>query len=388
MRRAIYAASLDPVTRGHINVIERALNLFDEVVVGIGVNPDKKYTFTLEERESLARQALAGFGSRITVKSFPGLLSDFAYENGINTIIRGARNSADFDFERLLKDINQGFRQGVETLIYIADQNLSHISSSAAKELAKNQADNLLEYVPLIVKRALERRVAGQYLIGVTGEIGCGKSYVTKALCTWFRDFGSEDPRFLGPKKIHSIDLDEIGHEVLEKAPEHVYAQARLELATRFGKHLLKSDGMIDTPGLGKIIFSNPAAMTVFNRIMKGPMSLLLRRKLMSLKGVIFINSALIAEEELSTMVNNDVIVVTAPREIQEIRLRERGYTDEVIQQRLSAQLSVDNKIEILETSQREHRHGRTILYDNSRATSMDPLYYKIKKEILDYGVK
>ena len=80
MRRAIYAASLDPVTRGHINVIERALNLFDEVVVGIGVNPDKKYTFTLEERESLARQALAGFGSRITVKSFPGLLSDFAYE--------------------------------------------------------------------------------------------------------------------------------------------------------------------------------------------------------------------------------------------------------------------------------------------------------------------
>jgi pantetheine-phosphate adenylyltransferase len=159
MKCAIYAGSLDPITYGHYNVIQRALYVFDKIIVGIGINPDKRYTFTLEERESLARNVLRRFGDRVVVKSFPGLLSDFAYENDIHTVIRGARNSADFDFERLLKDINQSFKKGLETLIFIADQDLSHISSSAAKKLTRNQAENLLEYVPLIVKRALERRV-------------------------------------------------------------------------------------------------------------------------------------------------------------------------------------------------------------------------------------
>ena len=387
MQRAIYAASMDPITKGHINVIERALNLFDEVIVGIGVNPDKKYTFTLEERESLARQALAGFENRITVKSFPGLLSDFAYENGISTIIRGARNSADFDFERLLKDINQGFRQGVETLIYIADQNLSHISSSAAKELAKNQADNLLEYVPLIVKRALERRVAKQYFVGITGEIGCGKSFIAETLCNYFNNFCKEDQHALGINKMHNIDLDSIGHEVLEKAPEHVYENARLEIATRFGKYLLKKDGMIDTPSLGKTIFGDPDAMKNFNRVMRGPMSLLLRRRLMSLKGIVLINSALIAEENLSSMVNNDVIVVTATKEIQEERLRDRGYSNEVIRQRLSLQLSTDKKIEILKENQQKDHQGKIIVWDNSVTKHIGGLCHKLLKEIIDYGV-
>jgi pantetheine-phosphate adenylyltransferase/dephospho-CoA kinase len=382
MNRAIYAASLDPITRGHLNVIERATKLFDELIVGIGVNPDKKYTFSLEERESLARQVLQNYGTRVIVKSFPGLLSDFAYENGISTVIRGARNSADFDMEHLLNDINQSFKLGIETIVYFSDQKLSHISSSAAKELAKNQAGNLLEYVPLIVKRALERRICGQYFVGITGEIGCGKSYIAKALCA----------KADSALPIYNIDLDSIGHEVLETATEQVYVNTRHEIAQRLGLDILKENGMIDVQRLGAVIFSSPEAMVMFNRLMRKPMSLLLRRKVLNLKGVILINSALIAEESLSTMVNNDVILVQAPRWTQVERLKDRGYSDEVIKQRLSAQTSADNKLKVLSIDKGLHGHGKVILVDNDISngrpnTTIDEIYNRMLREIVTYGI-
>ena len=121
MNRAILAASMDPITNGHLNVIERALQIFDEIILGIGINPDKKYTFTLEERQLLAKSAVNKFKDRVIVKSFSGLLSDFAYENGIKTIIRGARNSADFDFEHLLKDIDREMSVKKPGTRYIVD---------------------------------------------------------------------------------------------------------------------------------------------------------------------------------------------------------------------------------------------------------------------------
>jgi pantetheine-phosphate adenylyltransferase len=388
MKRAIYAISADPLTNGHLNIIQRALNVFDEIIVGIGINPGKKYTFTLEERESLARQVLQPLGDKVIVKAFPGLLSDFAYENDIHTVIRGARNSADFDFERLLKDINQGFKQGVETLIYIADQDLSHVSSSAAKELTKNQAENLLDYVPIIVKRALERRISGQYFVGITGEIGCGKSYVANALCNYLNDTLIYDERFPGPVRAHEIDLDHIGHEVLESATEKIYVNTREEIAWRFGKNLLKANGKIDVPGLSKIIFKNPQDLLMFNIIMKNPMSLLLRRKLLSLKGIILINSALIAEEDISPMVNNDVIVVRASKKAQVRRLKERGYSNEVVYQRLSAQFPVARKVKILQESQEKYRHGKIIYCDNEGALDIEKLYQQFTSEIINYAVR
>jgi len=385
MKCAIYAGSLDPITYGHYNVIQRALYVFDKIIVGIGINPDKRYTFTLEERESLARNVLRRFGDRVVVKSFPGLLSDFAYENDIHTIIRGARNSADFDFERLLKDINQSFKKGLETLIFIADQDLSHISSSAAKELTRNQAENLLEYVPLIVKRALERRVSGQYFVGITGEIGCGKSHVAEALCKYHKDYFAHESM-----PIHNVDLDSIGHDILERATEPIYVDTREEIAREFDKNLLKKDGMIDVPHLGEIIFKDLSAMSTFNEIMKAPMSLFLRRKLLPLKGIIFINSALIAEADISTIVNNDVIVVRSSKEIQIERLKKRGYSDKIIEQRIAVQLPMEEKLKILKSKQEKYGHGKFIVFDNDMdfCPNIHKLYHQFQSEILNYDIR
>lgn len=83
------------------------LKNFDRVLVGIGINPKKTYTFTLAEREFLVKKVLAPYGDRVVVKSFEGLLVDFAYENQVHTVVRGVRNTTDFDFEHILFDINQ-----------------------------------------------------------------------------------------------------------------------------------------------------------------------------------------------------------------------------------------------------------------------------------------
>jgi pantetheine-phosphate adenylyltransferase len=392
MKKAIYALSADPLTNGHLNVIERILNIFDHVVVAIGINPDKKYAFTLDEREALTKRVLEKYGDRVSIKAFPGLLSDFAYESDVKTIVRGARSAADFDFERLINDINQSFRQGLETIIYFADQRLSHVSSSAAKELVRNQAKNVLEYVPLIVKRALERRIRGQYLIGITGGIASGKSYVGKALCDYnnYEVRGEGIPAYtpsdLVPK-YYNIDLDEIGHEVLEKAPEKIYLNTRLALAGIFGKEILDENGFVKIQVLRQLIFKDQQCLALFNNQMKEPMSLLLRRKLLNIKGVIFINSALIADAGISDIVNNDIIFVTASEESRQKRLIARGYSEIDIAQRLASQLEDYKKIELLNYAATEQGHGSLITYQNDRVNCLEDiktLYMQIRERIVN----
>jgi pantetheine-phosphate adenylyltransferase len=92
MKEAIYAASLDPITHGHKNLIGRALNVFDRILVAIGINETKSPLFSLEKREALAKKELSVFGDSVIVKSFNGMLSDFAYMNNITTIIRGSNS--------------------------------------------------------------------------------------------------------------------------------------------------------------------------------------------------------------------------------------------------------------------------------------------------------
>ena len=244
----------------------------------------------------------------------------------------------------------------------------------------------------MTVKRALERRIRGQYLIGVTGGIGCGKSYVTEALVKYHSEkhvykLIPGDDRYM---PIHNVDLDVIGHDILEKAMEPIYVQTREKIANDFGRDLLEH-GMIKTPMLSARIFNDPSALREFDALMRGPMSLYLRRQLMGLKGIILINSALIAEAGISSMVNNEVIVVDASQEIQTARLRNRGYTDDVIKQRLDRQLSVEKKVEILRKEREKYGCGCAIIFENDSldgVRDIEELYTRIESEMLKYGVR
>ena len=202
MSRAIYAFSGDPITLGHIDIIKRAVNVFDELIVGIGFNPNKKYLFSLEERKTIAKKALADI-KNVEVISFRGLLVDYAYENNIPTIIRGIRNSEDFNFELMLFQIGKSQKMKIDTFFIPARQELAHISSSAAKELQVEQG-LIHEYVPLYTKQKIEEKLSHQYILGITGEIGVGKLYV----CEKLEELGKE-----AGINVHTIDIDRIGHD-------------------------------------------------------------------------------------------------------------------------------------------------------------------------------
>jgi pantetheine-phosphate adenylyltransferase len=158
MKRAVCPGSFDPITFGHLDIIERASGQFDQVIVAVLENRTKASLFTVEERMEMIRQTTSKF-SNVKVDSWHGLLVDFCKENSIQAIVKGLRAVTDFDYELQMAQVNlQG--SGVETMFMATAPTHSFLSSSIVKELAHFGGD-VSSMVPGIVNDALKARVAG-----------------------------------------------------------------------------------------------------------------------------------------------------------------------------------------------------------------------------------
>jgi pantetheine-phosphate adenylyltransferase len=159
MKRAVCPGSFDPITFGHIDIIERASGQFDEVIVAVLANRTKASLFTVEERMEMIRQTTAHF-KNVKVDSWHGLLVDYCKANAIQSIVKGLRAVTDFDYELQMAQVNlQG--SGVETMFMATAPAHSFLSSSIVKELAHFGGD-VSSMVPGIVNDALKARVAGK----------------------------------------------------------------------------------------------------------------------------------------------------------------------------------------------------------------------------------
>ena len=369
MKRAIYAFSGDPITYGHIDIIKRASKGFDEIVVAIGVNPDKKYMFSLDERKEMAEKSLAGIPSTKVV-SFEGLLVDYAYENDIPVIIKGIRDQVDTDYEKIIHQVGESQELDIETYILFARPELSHISSSTVKAIQKEHG-RIEKYVPLYVKQCLEAKMSGQYIVGITGEIGAGKSYVSEK----FIQLGKERDI-----EVHNIELDHIVHRIYDTLEEPRYVKIRMEIAEVFGDDVMLPDSTIDRKALGDIVFYDQEKLARLNELIYTPLMVRVRKELYGKKGVILLNAALTAESDMAYMSNNNIVVVTADNESKDWRLTEKGLTQEQIGRRLKSQYSSEEKIFRLEKTIEKSRHGKVWTIDNS--DSVDP--YNIEKVFKD----
>lgn len=133
--KALYTGSFDPLTNGHLNIIERAAKLYDELTVGIIVNPSKKCAFSLEERKEMIHTALAHLDN-VSVDFFSGLLADYVNSNGFNVVVRGLRAAMDFEYEIQMAQMNARlFDERVETVFLMTDPQYSFLSSSMIKEV-------------------------------------------------------------------------------------------------------------------------------------------------------------------------------------------------------------------------------------------------------------
>ena len=146
MKKALFPGSFDPLTLGHYDIIKRGVTLFDEVIVAIGINADKKYMFSLEQRKKFIEDAFKD-EPKISVVTYEGLTVDFCKKIGINFILRGLRNPADFEFEKAIAHTNRDLAP-IETVFLLTSAQTSYISSSIVRDVIRNHGD----YTKLVPK--------------------------------------------------------------------------------------------------------------------------------------------------------------------------------------------------------------------------------------------
>lgn len=143
---ALFPGSFDPFTAGHLNILGRALTMFDEVVVAIGINQDKKGFFDNDQKMDIIRQATVGMRG-VRVIEYDGLTVDICKQLDIHHIVRGVRNMLDFENERAIADANRRMAPDIETIIIPTAQEFAHISSSAVRDILKHHGDTSM-FVP------------------------------------------------------------------------------------------------------------------------------------------------------------------------------------------------------------------------------------------------
>lgn len=156
MRRAIYPGSFDPLTNGHLDILDRALRQFSEIVVVVAGTSSKDPLFTPAERVELIREAVKG-RKGVKVARHSGLIMDYAKENGIPAVIRGLRAASDFEYEFMMASINKQLNPEIETLFMMTGRDLFFVSSTIIKELFRYGGDISRYVPPVVVKRLAER---------------------------------------------------------------------------------------------------------------------------------------------------------------------------------------------------------------------------------------
>jgi pantetheine-phosphate adenylyltransferase len=151
---AVYPGTFDPITNGHLDILERALRLFDRVIIALAVNPRKQPLFTVEERVEFIRGALAHHADRVEFASNDGLLVEFCANRGATVIVRGLRALADFEYEFQFAHMNRRLAPTVDTVFFMTDERNHYVSSSLVKEVASLGGD-VTGLVPASVVSAL-----------------------------------------------------------------------------------------------------------------------------------------------------------------------------------------------------------------------------------------
>lgn len=376
----IMSITADPITKGHVDIARRASRLFDKVIVALGCDIKKQHTFSVEERVCLATKALKSLPN-VEITSYEFLTVDYLLANNVKVMIRGVRDLDDFRMESLMFDINKSLScQDIE--LVMLPSTLKNISSSAVKEIIRNYGD-VSDYVPLAVKQALEERVNEQYIIGVSGEFGAGKSYVTDAMVdTLYYTYGI---------KACNIDLDTVAHTVLNpynRLP--LFIDTRAKILETFGTEAVKADedewlpiaiNAIDTKRLAEIVFSDKAKKLALESIIGPAVMYQFKEEIKKKKGVIFFNTAILAECDLANICNNNVIFIKCDRQLSGDRLiANRAYEyDEIIKVR-NSQLSYEDKIKYVKDLIEKSGNGQIweIVNDNSLFNNLTPLLENI----------
>ncbi len=361
---ALYAFSADPITYGHINIVERMVKCFSHCIVGIGRNPMKQYLFSLEEREQMAKAALAHIPN-VEVMSFEGMVVDFAFEHGAKVIIKGVRSANDLEYEQTLHQVGVSQNMGIDTHILFSEPHLAHVSSSVVKGM-QTEHGFIHQYVPPVVKAGLEARLSQQLVIGLTGDIAAGKSTLASDLISAGECLGIT---------VHNIDLDALGHQILsgKGIGEPMHRKFMRDIAGHFGTGVFV-ETKVDRKLLAEKIFNDKHARDFLNGVISKPLSILLRRALKGKKGIVLLNGALLPDMGMLELCNFRCILCEVGLEEQTQRLFKRGLSADQIEGRLVAQMNSEEKLNAIRNEIGKNNFGAVWRYSGDGQTPKELL--------------
>lgn len=347
----------DPITFGHIDLIERAARECTTLTVLIANSDAKRgrYTFDLPTRVELANHCLKHLDNVCVIGS-DGLLVDVFLERGCDVVFRGIRNMADQEYELSLMGAHNlilpGFTDKVEFLL--ARQDKRHISSSAVRELVRHGVD-VSGLVPIEIKAELEEKLLGVQLIGVTGEIATGKSHVASRLAA---RMGA----------IH-INMDDLIRQIYTERCEGTAKLLRELSDAVTGMGILNPDGSLNKDAMRHAIFTHPMAQAnrkAVEEISTPYVLRLLRKKLVGHTGkrLIIIEWAQLVEMNMCGLVNNRVIVVSAQDRDQMLRMR--GISSADVEAIARTQLSAEDKVAGTRAQIEATGSGEVFLFENT----------------------
>ena len=158
-RIAIYPGTFDPITNGHVDIVDRSLDQFDQIIIAIATNPRKEPLFSADERIEMIRTTMGDRGTKLRYDSFSGLLIDYCLANNAGCIVRGLRALADFEYEFQFAHMNRRLAPDLDTVFFMTDEKNHFVSSSLVKEVASLGGD-VSGLVPPVVKNQLEKKFA------------------------------------------------------------------------------------------------------------------------------------------------------------------------------------------------------------------------------------
>ena len=377
--RYAYPGSFDPWTKGHLSVVINFLSKNSEDCIDIIVahNPDKQGVFTPEDRAFFIQKSIpAQFSSRVRISIVSGVVANYMYAQDIPYIIKGYRDSADFEAETRLAEINsQLFGSPMTLLMPQTESSLSIVSSSNLKMLA-NLGIRLDRYAPGSVREAVKLKTTGKMFIGVVGGIASGKSTFCKKLSANAKQ---------GDIDIHHINLDDLGH-IIYSETENVlplYSKIRKQLVDIFGPSIQNPDGTINTKALGDIVFDDKALLDRLTNIMLEPILFLMAEKINRLgSGLILIESAILLDRNLSELVDENIVHVhVSPEEQIRRMMTVRNLSQEQAQKRLASQLTASDIQAYIDKQQKTDFGRLNLKIDSSVPVDIEETFARLERE-------
>jgi len=377
-----FPGSFDPWQSGHQSTVIAFLKLHSKTMlyIVIGVNEEKEndYTFSTEEKVFLIKQSIpAEYTERVKVVPYTGIIANLFYEQNINMFVKGARDSGDFEYESWVAEVNSKFAGNPTTLIIPqTNPELLKVSSSNLKSFI-NLGLDAKDFAPALTREALQMRMKGQLIIGVTGGIASGKTTFAETLQKFSEENGTSEDM-----PVYHIGLDELGKVVYNNNPIPKFLAIRKQINKEFGNELLKKDASIDTQKLGNIVFSSKKKLDRLMEIILDPILYLLRRKLDELgRGIFLIEGANLVEENLTHLVNENIVLVQVDKSTQRERLIAKGFNDNQTTKRIKFQLKNKERIRTIIKRQQREFDRLLIKVDGSRKINTKEVYEKLQEE-------